>query len=152
MFFIEVYEKLVSLIVGSYYVSFKQNYTVPSYSQDIAKTRENIGKNLKCEHFNFHTMHFILVEWAELGKIDEPIETPTFDMLKEKSLGCLSNILFWNDQQKHVSSRIENMEHTLLMGDYGTGDIFYFKRVIIVGFKFKFQKQAAGSTLTNIIC
>ena len=81
----------------------------------------------------------------------EPIENPTFDMLKEKSLGCLSNILFWNDQQKHVSSRIEKMEHTLLMGDYGTGDIFYFKRLIIV-FKFKIQTQAAGSTLTNIIC
>ena len=79
------------------------------------------------------------------GKIDEPIENPTFDMLKEKSLGCLSNILFWNDQQKHVSSRIEKMEHTLLMGDYGTGDIFYFKRVIIVGFKFKFKiKSQAG--------
>ena len=152
-FFVEVYEKLVSLIVGSYYVSFKQNYTVPSYSQDIAKTRENISKNLKCKHFNFHTMHFILVEWAELGKIDEPIETPTFDMLKEKSLGCLSNILFWNDQQKHVSSRIEKMEHTLLMGDYGTGDIFYLKRVIIVGFKFKFKiKSQTVSNFTNIIC
>ena len=95
---------------------------------------------------------YILVEKAELGKNEEPIETPTFDMLKEKSLGCPSKILFLNDQQKHVSSRIEKMENTLLMGDYGTGDIFYFKRVIIVVFKFKFQTQAAGSTLTNIIC
>ena len=56
-----------------------------------------------------------------MGKIEEPIKTPTFDMLKGKSLGCPSNILFWNDQQKSVSSRIEKMEHTLLMGDYGTG-------------------------------
>merc|ERR1712110_555972 len=62
-----------------------------------------------------------IVEWAELGKIYESIENPTFDMLKEKSLGCPSNILFWNDQQKHVSSKVEKMEHTLLMGDYGTG-------------------------------
>ena len=60
-----------------------------------------------------------------MGKIDKPIENTTFDKLKGKSLGCPSNILFWNDQQKYLSSRIEKMEHTLLMGDYGTGDIFY---------------------------
>ena len=88
-----------------------------------------------------------------MGKIEEPIENPTFDMLKEKSLGCPTNILFWNDQQKHVSSRIEKMEHTLLIGDYGTGDIFYLKRVIIVRFKFKYKiKSQAGSNFTNIIC
>ena len=63
-----------------------------------------------------------LVENAELGKIVEPIENVTFDKLKGKSLGSPSNILFWNDQQKHVSSRIDKMEHTLLIGDYGTGD------------------------------
>ncbi len=67
----------------------------------------------------------ILVENAELGEIDEPIGNVTFDKLKGKSLGCPSNILFWNDQQKLFSSRIENMEHTLLMGDYGTGDLSY---------------------------
>ena len=61
-----------------------------------------------------------------MGKIEEPIKDLTFDKLKEKSLGYLSNILFWNDQQKHVSRKIENMEHTLLMGDYGTGDKFYY--------------------------
>ena len=72
-------------------------------------------------------LNFTSVENAELGKIQEPIEITTFDKLKEKSLGCLSNILFWNDQQQHVSSRIEKMEHTLLMGDYGTGDLFYIK-------------------------
>ena len=65
-----------------------------------------------------------LVENAELGKIDEPIENVTFDKLKGKSLGSPSNILFWNGQQKPVSSRLEKMEHTLLMGDYGTGDFF----------------------------
>ena len=66
---------------------------------------------------------YLLVENAELGKIEEPIEDTTFDKLKEKALGCPSNVLFWNDQQKHVSNRIEKMEHTLLRGDYGTGDI-----------------------------
>ena len=68
--------------------------------------------------FNF------IVENAELGKIVEPIGNITFDKLQGKSLGCPSNILFWNDQQKHVSSRTEKMEHTLLMGDYGTGNFF----------------------------
>ena len=57
-----------------------------------------------------------------MGKIEDSIEEIiTFDDLKEKSLGCPSNILFWNDQQKDVASRIEKMEHTLLIGDYGTG-------------------------------
>ena len=68
-------------------------------------------------------LHFNSVGNAKLGTIKEPIENPTFDTLKEKSLGSPSNIFFWNDKQKHVSSRIEKMEHTLLMGDYGTGDM-----------------------------
>ena len=57
-----------------------------------------------------------------MGKIEEPIEKFTFDKLKGKSLGCPSNILFWNYQQRNVASRIEKMEHSLLMGDYGTGE------------------------------
>ena len=85
-----------------------------------------------------------------MGKVEEPIENTTFDKLKEKSLGCPSNILFWNDQQKHVSSKVEKMEHTLLMGDYGTGDICYFKRLIIFVFKFKFQTQTGSISSENI--
>ena len=38
-----VYEKLVSLIVGSYYVSLHENNFVKTFSQDIAGTRKNIG-------------------------------------------------------------------------------------------------------------
>ena len=57
-----------------------------------------------------------------MGKNEEGIEVINFDKLKGKSLGSPSNILFWNDQQKLVSRRIEKLEHTLLMGDYGTGD------------------------------
>ena len=49
MFFVEVYDKLVSLIVGSYYVTFKQNDAVPSYSEDMARIRKNIGKKLKLD-------------------------------------------------------------------------------------------------------
>ena len=76
-------------------------------------------------------MQFNIVGNAELGKIQEPIENITFDKLKGRSLGCPSNILFWNDQQKLVSSRIEKMEHTLLIGDYGTGDLLYFFKIVI---------------------
>ena len=99
-------------------------------------------------------MHFTSVENAELGKIQEPIENTTFDKLKEKSLGCLSNILFWNDQQKHVSSRIEKMEHTILMGDYGTGDPFYFKTLVVSRLNHIFTGktlilEAAAKTLSD---
>ena len=38
-----VYEKLVSLIVGSNYVSLYENSIVKSASQDIAGTKKNIG-------------------------------------------------------------------------------------------------------------
>ena len=76
---------------------------------------------------------FISVENAELGQIETTIEeNKTFDKLKGKSLGCPSNIMFWNDQQKQMERRIEklnqeeekeekNKNHTLLIGDYGTG-------------------------------
>ena len=63
-----------------------------------------------------------------MGYIKTKIEEDkTFDKLKGKSLGCPSNILFWNDQQKHMERRIEklnqeednenkNQNHTLLWG------------------------------------
>ena len=70
------------------------------------------------------TFYFI-VENAELGKFVEPIRIITFDKLRGRSLGHPLNILFWNDQQKHVSNSIDKMEHTLLMGDYGTGKIIF---------------------------
>ena len=68
-----------------------------------------------------------------MGQIETKIEeNKTFDKLKGKSLGCPSNILFWNDKQKEMERRIErlnqeeeNQNHTLLMGDYGTGDFFW---------------------------
>ena len=43
---VEDYEKLISLIVGSLYVTFTKNDTVPNFYQDIAKTRKNIGKQI----------------------------------------------------------------------------------------------------------
>ena len=38
-----VYEKLVSLIIGSFYVSLYEKNIATSFSQDIAGTRKNIG-------------------------------------------------------------------------------------------------------------
>ena len=63
-------------------------------------------------------------------------------MLKGKSLGCSSNILFWNDQQKHVGCSIETMKHTLLIGDYGTGD---FESYFALLFWQSFHRQDSGS-------
>ena len=63
-------------------------------------------------------------------------------MLKGKSLGCSSNILFWNDQQKHVGCIIEKMKHTLLIGDYGTGD---FESYFALLFWQSFHRQDSGS-------
>ena len=116
----KVYEKLVSLIVGSYYITFHKNDNATTFSQDIARTSKNISK-IELKEWVWIPINYFIDKDAELGKNEEDIEVIPFDKLKGKSLGSLSNILFWNDQQKHVASRIEKMEHTLLTGDYGTG-------------------------------
>ena len=41
--------------------------------------------------------------------------------LKDDPLGSVPSILFWNDPQRHIYTRVTSMKHTLLMGDYGTG-------------------------------
>ena len=53
------------------------------------------------------------------GKMD--LQDPKFSDLKEKPLGSLMNIMFWNDPQSQIRTHVDNMEHTLLIGDYGTG-------------------------------
>ena len=58
-----------------------------------------------------------------LTRDDIGLQAPQFGDLKENPLGSLLNILFWNDPQRQIYTRVVNMEHTLLMGDYGTGDI-----------------------------
>ena len=54
-------------------------------------------------------------------KVDDKIREPQCSDLKDKPLGSVPTILFWNDPQKHISTQVENMQPTLLKGDYGTG-------------------------------
>ena len=56
-------------------------------------------------------------------KLDEGIQETEFTDLKDKPLGSVPSILFWSDQQMELISNIRSMKHTLLMGDYGTGQI-----------------------------
>ena len=64
----------------------------------------------------------ILGRTSLLTRDDIGLQAPQFGDLKEKPLGSLLNILFWNDPQRQIYTRVVNMEHTLLMGDYGTGE------------------------------
>ena len=54
-------------------------------------------------------------------KLEEGITEPEFGDLKNGPLGSLPSILFWNDQQRQIYTRVTSMQHTLLVGDYGTG-------------------------------
>ena len=49
------------------------------------------------------------------------VENLQFVELKDDPLGSVPSILFWNDQQRQIYTRVTNLQHTLLMGDYGTG-------------------------------
>ena len=54
-------------------------------------------------------------------KLDDRITETQFSDLKDKPLGSVPSILFWNDEQKQISTQVEKMQPTLLKGDYGTG-------------------------------
>ena len=54
-------------------------------------------------------------------KLEEGIQEPEFVDLKDEPLGSVPSILFWNDQQRQIYTRVTSMKHTLLIGDYGTG-------------------------------
>ena len=56
-------------------------------------------------------------------KLDEGIQEAQFSDLKDKPLGSVPSILFWSDQQMKLITNIRSMKHTLLMGDYGTGQL-----------------------------
>ena len=56
-----------------------------------------------------------------MSKVDIGLQAPHFGDLEENPLGSILNILFWNDPQRQIQTRVDNMEHTLLFGDYGTG-------------------------------
>ena len=54
-------------------------------------------------------------------KLEEGIQEPEFVDLKDEPLGSVPSILFWNDQQRQIYTQVTSMQHTLLVGDYGTG-------------------------------
>ena len=58
---------------------------------------------------------------AKKREIEDGIREPQFTDLKEKPLGSVPSIVFWNDEQKQISTQVEKMQPTLLKGDYGTG-------------------------------
>ena len=58
---------------------------------------------------------------ATKREIEDGITEPQFSDMKENPLGSVPNILFWNDKQRQVYTRLVKMQHTLFMGDYGTG-------------------------------
>ena len=69
-----------------------------------------------------------LVKGHELAKnrenedeLGSRIQELKFGDLKDDPLGSVPSILFWNNQQRHIYTRVTSMKHTLLMGDYGTG-------------------------------
>ena len=55
-------------------------------------------------------------------EIDIELKETEFIDLLEKPLGSVPSIIFWSDQQMELITNIGNMKHTLLMGDYGTGE------------------------------
>ena len=56
-------------------------------------------------------------------RLQEGMQEAEFSDLKDKPLGSVPSILFWSDQQMEIINNIKDKKHTLLMGDYGTGEI-----------------------------
>ena len=98
----EMYEDLTSLLVGSHYMTFKTNGYHPF--KKILKTKENM---LKDAH---------LTDLQPLPK-----NHVTIDDIRNKSLGRLEDILFWNDPQRLLYESLKKFEHTIVTGDYGVG-------------------------------
>ena len=102
------YKKVLALLVGSYYVTTQDILKVMprATNEDLLRTSNNLVEGYQL---------------AKKRKVEDCITAPQFSDLKEKPLGSVPNILFWNDRQKQFSTQVEKMKHTLLKGDYGTG-------------------------------
>ena len=98
----EMYEDLISLLVGSHYITFNTNAYYPS--KKILKTKENMIKNAH------------LTDLQPLLK-----NNVTIDDIRNKSLGRIEDILFWNDPQRLLYESLKKFEHTIVTGDYGVG-------------------------------
>lgn len=98
------YKKLISLLVGSHYLSFQTQIYSPW--KEIMKTKDMVIKN---------------AELKESQKI--PDLRVQFGDLKGKSLGRIENILFWNDEQLDLYNSLKQCGcgHFILAGSYGVG-------------------------------
>ena len=106
----EMYEDLISLLVGSHYMTFK----TPAYHpiKKILKTKEKMIKN------------------SSLTDLQPfPRENVTIHDISNTSLGAIEDILFWNDPQRLLDASLKKFEHTIVTGDYGVG-----KTVIALAF------------------
>ena len=99
----DTYRNLISLIVGSHYISFQNPIYSPS--KDIIQTNEIIVKNARL---------------TDSQKLPDLTRVKIGD-IKGKSLGKLENILFWNDDQLELLNSLKMFKHTILSGDYGSG-------------------------------
>ena len=75
-------------------------------------------------------------------KLDEGVQ---FSDLIDKPLGSVPSIMFWNDQQIDFINNIRDMNHTLLIGDYGTGQIRTSKTDIKRTFSLRQDLAPGGS-------
>ena len=68
------------------------------------------------------------LEISKKRKLDEGVQDlgqeTQFSDLFNKPLGSVPSIMFWNDQQMELINSIREMKHTLLIGDYGTGQLW----------------------------
>ena len=66
-------------------------------------------------------------ELAKKKKPDEGVQDldqgTQFTDLIYKPLGSVPCIMYWSDQQMELNNNIRHMKHTLLIGDYGTGQL-----------------------------
>ena len=96
------YKNLISLLVGSHYLTFQ----TPTHSpwKHIMKTKDLILKN---------------AELKESQKL--PDLRVKLDDIKRQSLGRIENILFWNDEQLNLYNSLKQCGHSILAGTYGSG-------------------------------
>ena len=101
---------------------------------------------------------FCLVKGHELAQkrenedqLGSKIQEPEFVDLKDGPLGSVPSILFWNDPQRQIYTRVTSMKHTLLVGDFGTGLIYF--NLVFIEFSLSTGKtlilEAAAKTLSE---
>ncbi len=113
------------MFVGSYFVNTLDEVMEKVTDADMLKTRDNLGNII---FFRFIISIFYLVKGHELTQrrdaeyeLGSRLKDLQFGDLKDGPLGSVPSILFWNDQQRQIYTRVTSMKHTLLVGDYGTG-------------------------------